>query len=232
MHFCWNGQTYEYTIVRKRIKNIILHVKPDGTVYVSAPPAASEQTIQRFVTENAARLADMTEQAKQRKQPQMPDYTDGAELPHLGGTIRLRYAAAPCRTTLENGVLTVFAGDAQEAQLAHRRWLIDECLALYRDINREVHDAYTKAGYSVPLARIEIKEMKSRWGSCTAKTGRISINFRLMQYPPGCVYAVFYHEYAHFMQQNHSAAFYSVLRGVFPEYDRWDAVLNQKGKEL
>ena len=231
MQFCWNGKTYEYTIIRKRIKNIILHVKSDGTVYVSAPPAASEQIIRRFIEENAAKLTQQAEQAKAR-QEQAPDYSDGSEIPHLGEQIRLHYAGRPCQTTLENGVLTVFARDPREAQIAYRRWLIDACVALYRQINREVCTAYTDAGYKVPLARIEIKEMKSRWGSCTAKTGRISMNFRLMQYPLGCIYAVFYHEYAHFMEQNHSRDFYAVLRSVCPDYDRWDAILNRKGKEL
>ena len=231
MQFCWNGKTYEYTIIRKRIKNIILHVKSDGTVYVSAPPAASEQIIRRFIEENAAKLAQQAEQAKAR-QEQAPDYSDGSEIPHLGEQIRLHYAGRPCQTTLENGVLTVFARDPREAQIAYRRWLIDACVALYRQINREVYTAYTDAGYKVPLARIEIKEMKSRWGSCTAKTGRISMNFRLMQYPLGCICAVFYHEYAHFMEQNHSRDFYAVLRSVCPDYDRWDAILNRKGKEL
>ncbi|MBQ4466071.1 MAG: DUF45 domain-containing protein [Oscillospiraceae bacterium] len=227
MHFTHDGKTYEYTIVRKRIKNIILHVRADGTVYVSAPPAAPESVIHAFVTDNAGRLVQQIAQ-NQKHREDAPDYADGSALLHLGETITLHWSERPCPTRLEQDVLTVFARSPEEARLAHRRWLIDECVALYRQINREVYTAYTEAGYRVPLARIEIKEMKSRWGSCTAKTGRISMNFRLMQYPIGCVYAVFYHEYAHFMHLDHSADFYAVLRGVFPEYDRWDAILNHK----
>ena len=34
------------------------------------------------------------------------------------------------------------------------------------------------------------------------------------------------------MEQNHSRDFYAVLRSVCPDYDRWDAILNRKGKEL
>ena len=37
---------------------------------------------------------------------------------------------------------------------------------------------------------------------------------------------------AQFMEQNHSRDFYAVLRSVCPDYDRWDAILNRKGKEL
>ena len=227
MQFVYQGETYEYTIVRKRMKNIIAHVRSDGAIWVSAPQHVPEAVICAFAEKNAAVLAGRVMQARQEHGP---DYADGSKLRHLGEEITLCQSPMPCRTVLENGRLTVFARDAQEAKLAYRRWLIDECVALYRQINREVCTHYRKAGYDVPLARIEIKEMRSRWGSCTAKTGRISMNLRLMQYPVGCIYGVFYHEYAHFMYLDHSQNFYAVLRGMYPEYDRFDAILNHKQK--
>ena len=56
------------------------------------------------------------------------------------------------------------------------------------------------------------------------------MNFRLMQYPLGCIYGVFYHEYAHFMHLDHSKAFYAVLYRMYPEYEKFDAILNHKQK--
>ena len=229
MQFCYQGKNYEYTITRKRMKNIIAHVRSDGEIWVSAPHRAPEAVICTFVQDNAAVLVERVRQAQESRQAE-PDFTDGSELLHLGERITLRWSDRPCQTKFEGDVLTVFARDAGEAQLAYRRWLIDECVALYRQINREVYTNYREAGYEVPLARIEIKEMKSRWGSCTAKTGRISMNFRLMQYPLGCIFGVFYHEYAHFMHLDHSPRFYAVLRGVYPDYDRFDAILNHNQK--
>ena len=228
MEFTYQGQTHSYTIVRKRIKNTILHVQSDGSIYVSAPPHVPEKHIQEFVEEKAAELVRQI----RKRQEDAPDYADGSTVQYLGEPLTLHYSATPCRTTLSGNVLTLYARDAAGARLAYLRWLTDECLALYRQINREVYTVYTEAGHKVPLARIEIKDMKSRWGSCTAKTGRISINFRLMQYPVGCIYSVFYHEYAHFMHQDHSKAFYAVLRGAFPAYDQWDAVLNHRKRRL
>ena len=229
MEYSYEGQTYEYSIQRKRMKNIIAHVRSDGTVWVSAPQHAPEAVIRSFMQDNAAILVSRIREAQAQHTPE-PDYTDGSQIMHLGEAVTLRWSSAPCRTVLENGVLTLYARDAQDAMISYRRWLIDECVALYRQLNREVYTAYREAGYDVPLARIEIKEMKSRWGSCTAKTGRISMNFRLMQYPVGCIYGVFCHEYAHFMYLDHSANFYRVLRGVYPDYDRFDAILNHKQK--
>ncbi len=229
MQFTYQGQTYTYTIVRKRMKNIILHVRRDGTVYVSAPPAAPETVIHRFVEENGARLAARITDVTRSRQAE-PDFTDGSQIPHLGEPVTLHYSDRPCPTVLTDGVLTLFARTPEEARLSHRRWLVEECVALYKCINREVSSAFIQAGYDVPLARIEIKEMRSRWGSCTARTGRISMNFRLMQYPLGCIYGVFYHEYAHFIHMDHSPAFYAVVRQLYPDYDRYDAILKRKEK--
>jgi hypothetical protein len=229
MEFTYNGETYEYSVTYKKMKNIRVHVRNDGTVWVSAPLRAPDHVIRDVMRDNAAAIVAQIRQMREQRVPE-PDHTDGSQMPYLGGLVTLRWSDKPCRTVLADGVLTLYARDPQDAELAWRRWLIDECVSLYRKINREVYEAYCKAGYKVPLARIEIKEMKSRWGSCTAKTGRISMNFRLMQYPLGCIYGVFYHEYAHFMYMDHSANFYRVLRGVYPEYDHFDDMLNTRKK--
>ena len=231
MEFQYGGRRYPYSVVRKRMKHIIMHVRENGTVYVSAPYHAPEAIIQAFVENHAAVLAGQV-QHFEAQHANAPDFTDGSRILHLGEPVTLQWSAKPCQPRLENGILTLFARTTDEARYAHRQWLIGVCTELYRRINREVSADYRNHGYSVPLARVEIKEMKSRWGSCTAKKGRISMNFRLMQYPPGCIYSVFYHEYAHFMYQDHSDGFYAVLRGVFPEYDRWDAYLKQKGSAI
>ena len=55
----------EYTLVRKRIRNIYIHVKPDGSVLVTAPYYTALSDIERFVDskeewieKTRARLAD------------------------------------------------------------------------------------------------------------------------------------------------------------------------------
>ncbi len=228
MEFSYNGKTYSCQICRKQMKYIRIHVREDGSVCVSAPYHAPESVIRQFVEENAAAVIHRAEAITRQKAAQHC-FADGAVQHFLGKEIRLHYTDKPCHTELEQDVLTLFARTEEEAQHAFRQWMISRCVALYRQVNREVYEHFKQAGYPVPLARIEIKEMTTRWGSCTASSGRISMNLRLMQYPVECIYAVFYHEYTHFMEQNHSKAFYRILYQMFPAYDKWDAVLKQKG---
>ena len=96
------------------------------------------------------------------------------------------------------------------------KYMLPEC----KRLNEKVCKAFRSAGYSVPLARVTIKNMKSRWGSCKSSEGKLSINLRLVNFPPECLESVFYHEYAHFLCQDHSSRFYDFLYQLYPDYDR------------
>lgn len=227
MELVYQGRKFPCTIQRKQMKSIRVRVMEDGVIRVSAPYQVTDARILSFLQQNAAELAALVDKALARKAA-APDYADGSSVPWLGGSITLRWLNAPRPTVLEDGVLSVFARNSKDAQIAVRQWMIAECVKYCREYNRRTYEAFQNKGYAVPLAHIQIKEMTSRWGSCTAQTGRLSINFRLMQYPPECLYAVFCHEYAHFLHQDHSAEFYAVLLDVCPEYRKWDALLKNK----
>ena len=190
---------------------------------MSAAPHVAEHVIQAFLEKNAARIAPASDRIREKRRGKV--LHDGAVLPWLGQALTLRWAAKPCQTVRNGNVLTVFARTPEEAEYAFTQWRNAECLELFRQLNDETCAAFRQAGYQVPHARIEIKNMVSRWGSCTAQSGRISMNIRLIQYPVGSIRGVFFHEYTHFLHQDHSAAFYAVLRRMYPEYDRYDALL-------
>lgn len=227
MELVYQGRKFPCVVQRKQMKNLRVRVMEDGTIRVSAPHRVSDARILSFLQEHAAELASLVDKAKATRAAAL-DYADGSSIPWLGGSITLRWLDAPRPTMLENGVLSVFARSQKDAQIAVRQWMIGECVKHCRECNRQTYEAFRKKGYAVPLAHIQIKEMTSRWGSCTAQTGRISMNFRLMQYPPECLYGVFCHEYAHFLHQDHSEGFYAVLLDVCPEYRKWDALLKKK----
>ncbi len=227
MELTYQGRKFPCAVQRKQMKSIRVRVMENGTIRVSAPYQVTDARILAFLQEHAAELASLVDKAN-AKQAAAPDYADGSSVPWLGGTITLRWLNAPRPTVLGEGVLSVFARNSKDAQIAVQQWMIAECVRYCRDYNMRTYEAFRSKGYAVPLAHIQIKEMTSRWGSCTARTGRLSINFRLMQYPLECLYAVFCHEYAHFLHQDHSQDFYTVLLDVCPDYRKWDALLKTK----
>lgn len=64
---------------------------------------------------------------------------------------------------------------------------------------------------------IEIKNLKSRWGSCDSKHN-IAISLFLMQLPWECIDYVIYHELAHTVHMNHSRDFWKLVGSLTPNY--------------
>lgn len=221
MEFCHNGQSYPVALRRGRYRNINLRIGTDGTIRISAPQRVSDAAIREFL----GRHADWIASAAQARQAQQPQFTDGAAIPWLGETLTLRWMPKPCQTVRDGQTLCVFARSEEEAAYAFGQWRIVECNTLFKTLNAETQHRFLAAGYAVPLARLQIKEMDSRWGSCTAAAGRISMNLRLMHYPIASIRAIFCHEYAHFLHQDHSPAFHAVLRQICPDYDSSTAAL-------
>lgn len=73
--------------------------------------------------------------------------------------------------------------------------------------------------------------MKTRWGSCTPRTGRIRVNVRLAAYPPACLDYVVAHELCHLLEPSHNARFHALLARAFPEEAAARALLRRPARE-
>ena len=67
--------------------------------------------------------------------------------------------------------------------------------------------------------RIKLRSMTSRWGSCSSK-GNISINYRVVQFPPECIEYVCIHELCHLKHMDHSEAFWDMVASFCPDWKR------------
>ena len=75
------------------------------------------------------------------------------------------------------------------------------------------------AEQGLTVARVLVKEMRSRWGSCSARHN-VNLNSRLLFLSLDLVRHVMLHELCHMAEMNHSPAFYARLRAMDPETDR------------
>jgi predicted metal-dependent hydrolase len=81
------------------------------------------------------------------------------------------------------------------------------------------------------VARISIRNQRSRWGSCSSRR-TIALNWRLLQMPPDVCDYVILHELMHLRQPNHSRAFWREVASVCPAWREAEAWLRRHGKEL
>ena len=80
----------------------------------------------------------------------------------------------------------------------------------------------------VTVGRITIRHQKTRWGSCSIK-GNLNFNCLLMLCPERVRDYVVVYELCHRKELNHSAAFWSLVEHVMPEYKASYRWLKQHG---
>ena len=74
---------------------------------------------------------------------------------------------------------------------------------------------------------IRIKDLKSRWGSCSSK-GNLNFNYRLLYLPQALREYIIVHEICHLKEMNHSKRFWDLVEKYFPEYKKAIKVLSNK----
>lgn len=221
-----DGRTLTYELTRKRVKNINCRPKSDGIVYVSANTRVSVSEIERFLIEKADFFFDAFERI--RKHEEKCDININS-VTWLGREFPVRVIQnARELAVLDETECRVFTrlGDNAEHVLALiQRAVSNSFSELCRELNNEVLSELAQDGLKPPPTQITIKNMKSRWGSCSYTRGHISINVRLAAYPRETAKAVLWHEYAHYWHHDHSQKFYDFLRKYYPEYFKWHEFL-------
>lgn len=223
-----DGRTLTYELTRKRVKNINFRPKPDGVVYVSANSRATVKEIERFLNERADFFFGAFEKIRNYKEKSEINTTSvnwlGREYP-----VRVIPNGRELAVLDENEcrVFTRLGDNSEHVLVLIQRAVYVRFPALCRELNDEVRAELARNGLKPPPTRITIKDMKSRWGSCSYTRGRISINVRLAAYPRDTIKAVFWHEYAHYWHHDHSKGFYDFLKTYYPDYFKWHKLLKE-----
>lgn len=219
-----DGSEISYELTRKPVKNVNLRVKEDGTLRISANSRVSVRHIEEFIISQQAFIIRAAERINARS----AENDIGERVRWLGREYPVRVIANSRECAVleqeEFRVLTRIP-EPEHVRLLLRNWLAENFTLLCRELDDEVRSSLISSGIVPPPTRIAIKDMKSRWGSCTWTKGHISINFRLAAYPRETVLSVFWHEYAHYWHHDHSARFYAFLGKHYPEYRKWNSLL-------
>ena len=78
---------------------------------------------------------------------------------------------------------------------------------------------YFNKFYNFNIKSIKIRNQKTRWGSCSSKSG-LSFNYKILFLPPELRDYIIVHELAHLKEMNHSLKFWTLVSLQIPDYKR------------
>lgn len=83
--------------------------------------------------------------------------------------------------------------------------------------------------FKKPIHSIVLKNLHSRWGSCSSK-GNVNLSTRLLFAPPDVQDYVIIHELAHLVEMNHSSKFWKLVADAMPDYKVKEKWLKENGE--
>ena len=171
----------DYTLTRRRVRNINLRVRADGSVAASASPRVPAAVVDAFVASRAGWVASARARAAEHA----------------------RWDAAA------------------DAALPPKAEVLAQMTALCRAYYPRF--AATCPGGSMP--KVAVRDMHTRWGSCSLRTGTLAFSLRLCTMPAAAREYVVVHEFCHFAHPDHSPAFWAAVAEVLPDYKARRAML-------
>ena len=85
--------------------------------------------------------------------------------------------------------------------------------------------------YNLKYRRVAIKDLSSRWGSCSAKKN-LNFHYGLAFLSPEILDYVVVHELCHLVHLNHSRAFWKLVAQTTPDFRQRILALRQVEREL
>ena len=222
--------TIEFTFERKKIKNINLRIRQDGSVYVSAPKRVPVKAVESFVASKSDYIRNAVLHFSQREVKKVELlYVSGENITLLGRKMQIKVEEDGREFVDCDGTYMYIhvkrPDDYNRRKKLFDSWLDGQCMKVFDEIMHEVYKKF--APYNIAFPQLKIRRMTSRWGSCQPFKGIITLNKRLIEAPENCIEYVVFHEFCHFIHLNHSRQFYSLLQSMLPDWKECKRILEE-----
>ncbi len=206
----------------KQAKRLIIRLDDKtGGIKVTIPPKVNLKAAQKFLDDHRDWVI-----SEHEKRPAFRPIADGDTIYYLGKKHQLKFTKQPPRTVnVTNGIIAI-GGPAETAPARLLKFLKDQALEAL--IARSEKHAKT---LGLSYNRLSIGDMRSRWGSCSAR-GTLKYNWRLIMAPTDILDYVAAHEVSHLREMNHSPEFWQTVAACVPDYTLKRKWLTQYGTAL
>ena len=229
----------DYLIQRtSRRKTIAITVNPDKSVTVAVPKGTRRTLVAKKVHQKAEWIVRQQERLRRNGRQSRKAFVSGESFCYLGRQYQLKILRRS--TAPSNPQATMFRGRfvvpvARRWGAKRRRSAVQAALVTWYREHADVQICSAVDRYSARLGvaalGIEVREMKTRWGS-SGMDGRLRFNWRIVMAPKRLLEYVVAHELCHIRYHDHSREFWRLLSRVMPDYERRRQELERLGPSL
>ncbi|WP_201979256.1 M48 family metallopeptidase [Hymenobacter rubidus] len=225
----YQNQSLHYTLVFRSRRTIGFAVRPDGSVHISAPAGTSPEWVAQQVLKKADWILKHQQAFANRPAPAPARLFDAGSVHYYQGfPYRLRFATASRPTVaIEADELVLGAPvalTAPQVETLLQAWYARQARSLFAESLERVWPRFAEFHLGRPT--LFVRQMRSRWGSCTPRTARIRLSPELVRARPECLDYVLLHECCHLLVGDHSKAFYDLQTRLMPDWQHWKTELN------
>ncbi|MBQ4137607.1 MAG: M48 family metallopeptidase [Clostridia bacterium] len=215
------------SVTKKNVKNMNLRISEDLRVTLSVPKLCTYSEISRFLHSKSGWLQKNMKRLKKHSVKLTAHYVTGEDFYLFGEKYSLVVFDSPrYAITIEGDKAILYAPATSD--IAHRDKFVN---SFYRKKLKEKIDFYLPKWEQLTglhASSYQIKNMKTRWGTCNTRTKKIWINLRLAKEPVECLWYVLLHELAHTRVYDHGPAFISILDKHMPDWKDIKSKLNKE----
>ena len=207
-------------------KSLGITVTPDLEVLVKAPIDTPIEKVKEMIRKKAPWII--------RQQsfflvfhPKMTErkYVGGETHLYLGRQYRLKIIMEGAESVkLKGKFIEVTTLDKARVKQLVSDWYLQNAKKKLHAIAQELIEKFKK--YNVEPTSIVLREMPTRWGSCTSK-GKIILNPELIKAPKGCIEYVIIHELCHLVHHDHTQKFLDLQTKEMPYWEKWKMKLEK-----
>ena len=214
----------EYNLSRRAKKYINISIR-NNEVYVTAPKRVPIYEIENVISEKSDWIKENLNNQEYKKN----EFEDGKRIWFKGLQYEVRVVnASKNKIEIFGNTIIINTKDISKeyAKIVFQKWLYAEAEGCFKNEVLKWHNIMSE--FNIPIPDIQIRKMRSRWGSCIPSKKKICLNISLMNVPTACMEYVILHELTHFIELNHNSNFYSIVQKYMPD---WKTRKNKLNKE-
>lgn len=216
-------------VFRKDIKNLHLAVyPPTGRVRIAAPLRIDDEAVRLFAISKIGWIRKYQRNfVAQDRQP--PRQFKDRESHYFQGKrylLRIIEQEAPPKVVLKTKTyIDLYV--RPNSTLLQRQTIINEWYRV--EVKKQIQPIIDKWSpqIGVTISDWQVKQMKTRWGTCNIEKKRILLNLELAKKPLHCLEYIIVHEMIHLLERHHNDRFLSFMEKFIPQWKFYKEELNR-----